>query len=76
LHLDETSENYYYRTGELPTGPANFVLKSREEVDYVLTYRRSSWSAVRGQLDSVSLKNDDANRALMGSNMQRQGRAN
>src|ERR1700692_11296 len=48
----------------------NFVLKSREEVDYVDV---SPKQLVSGAASLIPfLENDDANRALMGSNMQRQ----
>src|SRR6202167_3138795 len=48
----------------------NFVLKSREEVDYIDVSPKQLVS-VAARLISF-LENDDANRALMGSNMQRQ----
>ena len=48
----------------------NFVLKSREEVDYIDVSPKQLVS-VAASLIPI-LENDDANRALMGSNMQRQ----
>src|SRR6266568_3474821 len=48
----------------------NFVLKGREEVDYVDVSPKQLVSVVAGLIPF--LENDDANRALMGSNMQRQ----
>jgi DNA-directed RNA polymerase subunit beta len=49
----------------------NFVLKSREEVDYVDVSPKQLVSVAASLIPF--LENDDANRALMGSNMQRQG---
>src|SRR6201998_3449656 len=49
---------------------ANFVLKSREEVDYVDVSPKQLVSVAASLIPF--LENDDANRALMGSNMQRQ----
>jgi DNA-directed RNA polymerase subunit beta len=48
----------------------NFVLKSREEVDYVDVSPKQLVSVAASLIPF--LENDDANRALMGSNMQRQ----
>ncbi|MBI1750277.1 MAG: DNA-directed RNA polymerase subunit beta [Acidobacteria bacterium] len=48
----------------------NFVLKSREEVDYVDVSPKQLVSVATSLIPF--LENDDANRALMGSNMQRQ----
>src|SRR2546423_1688439 len=48
----------------------NFVLKSREEVDYVDVSPKQLVSVTASLIPF--LENDDANRALMGSNMQRQ----
>src|SRR4029077_1046725 len=48
----------------------NFVLKSREEVDYVDVSTKQLVSVAASLIPF--LENDDANRALMGSNMQRQ----
>src|ERR1700716_2866328 len=48
----------------------NFVLKSREEVDYVDVSPKQLVSVPASLIPF--LENDDANRALMGSNMQRQ----
>jgi DNA-directed RNA polymerase subunit beta len=49
----------------------NFVLKNREEVDYVDVSPKQLVSVAASLIPF--LENDDANRALMGSNMQRQG---
>jgi DNA-directed RNA polymerase subunit beta len=49
----------------------NFVLKSRDEVDYVDVSPKQLVSVAASLIPF--LENDDANRALMGSNMQRQG---
>src|ERR1700753_3114446 len=49
----------------------NFVLKSREEVDYIDVSPKQLVSVAASLIPF--LENDDANRALMGSNMQRQG---
>src|SRR2546422_996711 len=49
----------------------NFVLKGREEVDYVDVSPKQLVSVAASLIPF--LENDDANRALMGSNMQRQG---
>src|ERR1700677_2065542 len=49
---------------------ANFVLKSRDEVDYVDVSPKQLVSVAASLIPF--LENDDANRALMGSNMQRQ----
>jgi DNA-directed RNA polymerase subunit beta len=49
----------------------NFVLKQREEVDYVDVSPKQLVSVAASLIPF--LENDDANRALMGSNMQRQG---
>jgi DNA-directed RNA polymerase subunit beta len=48
----------------------NFVLKSREEVDYIDVSPKQLVSVAASLIPF--LENDDANRALMGSNMQRQ----
>jgi DNA-directed RNA polymerase subunit beta len=48
----------------------NFVLKSRDEVDYVDVSPKQLVSVAASLIPF--LENDDANRALMGSNMQRQ----
>jgi DNA-directed RNA polymerase subunit beta len=48
----------------------NFVLKGREEVDYVDVSPKQLVSVAASLIPF--LENDDANRALMGSNMQRQ----
>src|SRR5216110_2669965 len=48
----------------------NFVLKQREEVDYVDVSPKQLVSVAASLIPF--LENDDANRALMGSNMQRQ----
>jgi len=48
----------------------NFVLKNREEVDYVDVSPKQLVSVAASLIPF--LENDDANRALMGSNMQRQ----
>ena len=48
----------------------NFVLKHREEVDYVDVSPKQLVSVAASLIPF--LENDDANRALMGSNMQRQ----
>ncbi|MGH9815499.1 MAG: DNA-directed RNA polymerase subunit beta [Candidatus Acidiferrales bacterium] len=48
----------------------NFVLKQREEVDYVDVSPKQLVSVATSLIPF--LENDDANRALMGSNMQRQ----
>ena len=48
----------------------NFVLKSRDEVDYVDVSPKQLVSVATSLIPF--LENDDANRALMGSNMQRQ----
>ncbi|MBI2879001.1 MAG: DNA-directed RNA polymerase subunit beta, partial [Candidatus Rokubacteria bacterium] len=48
----------------------NFVLKNREEVDYVDVSPKQLVSVATSLIPF--LENDDANRALMGSNMQRQ----
>ena len=48
----------------------NFVLKSREEVDYMDVSPKQLVSVAASLIPF--LENDDANRALMGSNMQRQ----
>src|SRR5216684_1767288 len=48
----------------------NFLLKSREEVDYVDVSPKQLVSVAASLIPF--LENDDANRALMGSNMQRQ----
>ena len=48
----------------------NFVLKSRDEVDYVDVSPKQLVSEAASLIPF--LENDDANRALMGSNMQRQ----
>src|ERR1700731_2432618 len=48
----------------------NFVLKSREEVDYVDVSQKQLVSVAASLIPF--LENDDANRALMGSNMQPQ----
>src|SRR5271156_919731 len=48
----------------------NFVLKSREEVDYIDVSPKHLVSVAASLIPF--LENDDANRALMGSNMQRQ----
>jgi DNA-directed RNA polymerase subunit beta len=49
----------------------NFVLKGRDEVDYVDVSPKQLVSVAASLIPF--LENDDANRALMGSNMQRQG---
>jgi DNA-directed RNA polymerase subunit beta len=48
----------------------NFVLKSRDEVDYIDVSPKQLVSVAASLIPF--LENDDANRALMGSNMQRQ----
>ena len=48
----------------------NFVLKGREEVDYIDVSPKQLVSVAASLIPF--LENDDANRALMGSNMQRQ----
>ena len=48
----------------------NFVLKSKEEVDYIDVSPKQLVSVAASLIPF--LENDDANRALMGSNMQRQ----
>ncbi len=48
----------------------NFVLKSREEIDYIDVSPKQLVSVAASLIPF--LENDDANRALMGSNMQRQ----
>jgi DNA-directed RNA polymerase subunit beta len=48
----------------------NFVLKTREEVDYIDVSPKQLVSVAASLIPF--LENDDANRALMGSNMQRQ----
>jgi DNA-directed RNA polymerase subunit beta len=48
----------------------NFVLKQREEVDYIDVSPKQLVSVAASLIPF--LENDDANRALMGSNMQRQ----
>jgi len=48
----------------------NFVLKNREEVDYIDVSPKQLVSVAASLIPF--LENDDANRALMGSNMQRQ----
>src|SRR5450755_1256734 len=48
----------------------NFVLKSREEIEYMDVSPKQLVSVAAGLIPF--LENDDANRALMGSNMQRQ----
>ena len=48
----------------------NFVLKAREEVDYIDVSPKQLVSVAASLIPF--LENDDANRALMGSNMQRQ----
>ena len=48
----------------------NFVLKHRNEVDYVDVSPKQLVSVAASLIPF--LENDDANRALMGSNMQRQ----
>src|SRR5688500_12072598 len=48
----------------------NFVLKHRDEVDYVDVSPKQLVSVAASLIPF--LENDDANRALMGSNMQRQ----
>src|SRR6202023_1817352 len=48
----------------------NFVLKGRDEVDYVDVSPKQLVSVAASLIPF--LENDDANRALMGSNMQRQ----
>src|SRR6266853_4049812 len=47
----------------------NFVLKNREEVDYIDVSPKQLVSVAASLIPF--LENDDANRALMGSNMQR-----
>src|SRR5256884_2225499 len=49
----------------------NFVLKNRDEVDYVDVSPKQLVSVAASLIPF--LENDDANRALMGSNMQRRG---
>src|SRR2546422_3208468 len=48
----------------------NFVLKAREEIDYIDVSPKQLVSVAASLIPF--LENDDANRALMGSNMQRQ----
>ena len=48
----------------------NFVLKNREEIDYIDVNPKQLVSVAASLIPF--LENDDANRALMGSNMQRQ----
>ena len=48
----------------------NFVLKSRDEIDYIDVSPKQLVSVAASLIPF--LENDDANRALMGSNMQRQ----
>src|SRR5262249_15434426 len=48
----------------------NFVLKSRDEVEYIDVSPKQLVSVAASLIPF--LENDDANRALMGSNMQRQ----
>ncbi|MGH9962782.1 MAG: DNA-directed RNA polymerase subunit beta, partial [Pyrinomonadaceae bacterium] len=48
----------------------NFVLKNREEIDYIDVSPKQLVSVAASLIPF--LENDDANRALMGSNMQRQ----
>ena len=53
-----------------PARPGNFVLAKRDEVDYVDVSPKQLVSVAASLIPF--LENDDANRALMGSNMQRQ----
>jgi len=48
----------------------NFVLKRRDEIDYIDVSPKQLVSVAASLIPF--LENDDANRALMGSNMQRQ----
>lgn len=68
IHLDENG----YITDELVNAreAGNFVLKHREEVQYMDVSPKQLVSVAASLIPF--LENDDANRALMGSNMQRQ----
>jgi DNA-directed RNA polymerase subunit beta len=68
IHLDENG----YITDELVNAreAGNFVLKHREQVQYMDVSPKQLVSVAASLIPF--LENDDANRALMGSNMQRQ----
>jgi DNA-directed RNA polymerase subunit beta len=68
VQLDERGRIVTELTNARQAG--NFVLKSREEVDYVDVSPKQLVSVAASLIPF--LENDDANRALMGSNMQRQ----
>ena len=68
IKLDDKGDIVEDRVSARKTG--NFVLAQREEVDYVDVSPKQLVSVAASLMPF--LENDDANRALMGSNMQRQ----
>jgi DNA-directed RNA polymerase subunit beta len=68
VHLDETGRIVPDLCNARQAG--NFVLKPREEIEYIDVSPKQLVSVAASLIPF--LENDDANRALMGSNMQRQ----